>query len=372
MRTPSLAVAVAMTVAGTIVSSAWASPRHYDMQGALAAEHPFARTGWGGMWPDAGPVRPTLPPEAGLRGYDIGPLLAAPYPYPGTAAVPVGAARPTLPPGDGVGLYDMRPALSRPHPFAATVSPIPPSAPALPAASAAPPVRRPDPAAAPPVRHAPPDAVRAGVPGRSVEETRVGREAARQFYVGGALGAAIVPDMENRGAPLSIDTGTEPGFHLAGAVGRRFADGLRLEFELAYRQAGVDTLDVKNAGSLGLAAGSRPGDGTLSVTAMMFNAGWEFDTGGRVRPFVLGGVGAARIAYSDVKAGGASAFDDSAVVFAWQVGVGASLSVGERWLLDLSYRLFATLDPEFVDTAGEPFEAGFVSHDILIGARYLF
>jgi opacity protein-like surface antigen len=392
MRTPSLAVAVAAAVAGTIASSAWAGPRNYDMSGALAAEHPFAHTAWGGIWPDAGPVRPTLPPEAGLRGYDIGPLLAQPHPFPGAAAPPLGPSRPTLPPGAGVGLYDMDPFLTQPHPFDAAGSAVPPyppvsaaAAPERPSAERsssapaarppAPPVRRAD--TAPAVAQTPPAppqgaAPRQGMPGTPVDHTRVGREAGRSFYVGGALGAAVVQDAENSGASLDIDAETGIGFHLAGAVGMQFADGLRLEFELAYRQAGVDTLGVTNPGSLGFAAGSRSGEGTLGAMAMMFNAAWEFDLGSRVRPFVLGGVGAARVAYSDVKAAGAAAFDDSTIAFAWQVGAGATVAVSDRWLVDLSYRLFAALEPEFVDTAGEPFEGEFVSHDFLVGARYLF
>ncbi|MPY70538.1 MAG: outer membrane beta-barrel protein [Alphaproteobacteria bacterium] len=390
MRTPSLAVAVA--VAGTIASSAWAGPRYYDMADALAAEHPFAHTGWGGMWPDVGPVRPTLPPEAGLRGYDIGPLLAAPHPFPGTAIPPVRPSRPTLPPGAGVGLYDMSPFLSQPHPFDAAGSAVSPYAPAPPAAPASvvpdrrqaaravtpsppPEVRRADPvpaiAQAPP---APPQGMppRRGTPGMPVDRTPAGREASQRFYVGGVLGVVVVQDAGNSGVQLDIDAETEAGFHLAGTVGTRLENGLRLEFELAYRQAGVDTLDVTNAGSLGVAAGSRPGEGTLGAMAMMFNAAWEFDLDSRVRPFVLGGVGAARVAYSDVKAAGAATFDDSAIAFAWQLGVGATVAVSDRWLVDLSYRLFAVLEPEFADAAGEVFEGEFVTHDFLVGARYLF
>ena len=384
MRRLPLAIAAvaAVAAAGSLAPAAFAGPRAYDMSAMLAASHPFEREPCCGLWPDAGPVRPTLPPGAGLRGYDVRPLLERPHPF---ADRPTGwrfgAVQPAPPFRRG---YDMTRLLAEPHPFdaAARPSPSPGAAARVPVAppsgvvrarsapaepSSAPPAVRGAPAS-PPQAAPPPRAVRA----RARDDAPAAVERAPQLYLGGAAGLSALQDADYGGA-ASFEAAYDPRFHLAGVAGMQFGSGLRLEFELAYRQVAFDSLRVSRAGDLGgLGTGTVSAEGDASVMAFMFNAAWEFDLGWKLRPFVLAGLGPARAAATDVTAGGVEIMDDSAVVVAWQLGLGATIQLAGNWVLDASYRLFSTTDPTFIDSAGGKLETEIMAHDLLIGARYLF
>jgi len=54
--------------------------------------------------------------------------------------------------------------------------------------------------------------------------------------------------------------------------------------------------------------------------------------------------------------------DDSA--FAYQFGLGLGYSINENWIIDISYKYFATEDPDFEGTKSE-----YDSHNITIGFR---
>jgi opacity protein-like surface antigen len=337
------------------VSATFAGPTGYDVSLLLDAQHPFANVACCGLWPDAGPVRPTLPPEAGLRGHDIRPLLAQPHPFADQAT---GWSWTPQPPGQGVPRsYDMGQFLAEPHPFdagpASTTAAPPISTPSVPAAQIA-------------TEGLPRDA-------RAQHAHETGWRNRMRPYIGASAGMTWLQDADNAGAFLTVGSSYDPGFHVAGTVGSQFASGLRLEFELAYRQVGLDTLRVTRAGNIaGLNIGPVSADGVAGVLAFMFNAAWEFDLGGEVRPFVLAGIGPARVTASGVRAAGVSVVDDSAVVFAWQLGIGGSYRLTESWILDASYRWFATTDPTLTDSAGDRFDSEVMSHDFLLGVRYLF
>jgi opacity protein-like surface antigen len=209
-------------------------------------------------------------------------------------------------------------------------------------------------------------------PGRPVRYTRAERQAQRKFYMGASTGITFVQESTNSGASLAFTQETDAGYHLDGVLGLQFETGLRVEFELAYRVVDVHSLYFTGTGTTGTTSGSQTGDGTVSSMAMMFNGGWQFESNGPLSPYLQGGVGIARVNYADVKANNVSIVDDSAITFAWQIGVGATAELNENWLVDISYRLFSVLDPELTDVTGNTFDGAFTSHEVLLGMRYRF
>ena len=65
-------------------------------------------------------------------------------------------------------------------------------------------------------------------------------------------------------------------------------------------------------------------------------------------------------------AGFTSTYDESDTVFAYQAGVGLGYKIAEKTLLNLSYRYFATNDPE-LDDGVDRVTAEFLSHNVFVG-----
>lgn len=123
------------------------------------------------------------------------------------------------------------------------------------------------------------------------------------------------------------------GFVVGGAVGIKVpaVKGLRFEAELAARQNEVEILGGKlNADH-----------DTVSVMA---NVAYDFDLGGKLTPFVIGGLGWARTS---------ATFEDVALIrleasgLAYQLGAGINYDVADGVKLGVGYRYFAgpALDP---------------------------
>jgi hypothetical protein len=55
-------------------------------------------------------------------------------------------------------------------------------------------------------------------------------------YVSGAGGASFLDSIRNAGSGIDIESRNNTGFALSGAVGYGFANGFRLEGEVAYRR----------------------------------------------------------------------------------------------------------------------------------------
>lgn len=144
------------------------------------------------------------------------------------------------------------------------------------------------------------------------------------------------------GDTLTVNTGSDGGFVVAGAVGfslGHVTPGLRVEAEVAYRENQVDGFftAVPNGGF---------GTGTLnydhSALSVLANVWYDFDLGD-VSPYIGGGIG-----WADVEADGNFADAGPAVYpfsfsddgFAWQLGAGINFDISPNMKLGVGYRYF--------------------------------
>ncbi len=190
------------------------------------------------------------------------------------------------------------------------------------------------------------------------------------WYVTGAGGVSLFNDGDSSNAGSSITTNYDPGFAFVAAGGRQFDFGLRLEGEVGYRQASVDTVRLNSGG------GTNPGSGNMSALSFMVNGLYDFnigyDLGPKFKPYVGAGVGFANVSANNIQTLNTTVMDDSDLVFAYQAIGGISYLVMPKTTMFLEYRYFATVDPKFDAAGGGTIKSQFQSNNIMIGARYAF
>jgi opacity protein-like surface antigen len=200
------------------------------------------------------------------------------------------------------------------------------------------------------------------------------------WYVGGQAGASFLEDAENSGSGSDITSTTKNGYSLAGGAGFRFGNGLRADAELGYRRHGFDSLQIRADGGLGAAfgVGSLNGStlkatGHLSALSLLGNLWYDLDLGSVVKPYVGGGLGAARISATNIAVAGVTIVNGSDTVLAFQLGAGVGYEIIPAATLSLDYRYFRTADPTFKDLVlGTSFRSEYHAHDIRLGVRYQF
>ncbi|RPI66527.1 MAG: porin family protein, partial [Geobacteraceae bacterium] len=133
----------------------------------------------------------------------------------------------------------------------------------------------------------------------------------------------------------------------------------RLEGEIGYQINDIDKGTVYSR--RGYASGS-VSDGDVTALSLMANGYFDFVNTTPFTPFISAGLGMARIDINDF---GGSDFDDT--VFAYQFGAGVGYAINKHINIDLTYRYFATEDPEFEVTDTE-----FASQNVYLGLRYNF
>ena len=173
-------------------------------------------------------------------------------------------------------------------------------------------------------------------------------------YVSGHIGLNALDDaMLSVPGLISIDMEFDPGFAIGGTLGYDFGD-TRLETELAYRSNDID----KFSG----VGGSIDGDGDFSTLSLMINGFYEVENETKFTPYIGGGIGFANVKLELFDE------DDDETVFAYQLGLGIGYEINESVTLDLGYRYFATMDPEFEDDV----EAEYISHNVLLSIRFMY
>jgi outer membrane protein OmpA-like peptidoglycan-associated protein len=202
----------------------------------------------------------------------------------------------------------------------------------------------------------------------------------------GAIGAGlsyIGPDRDFEGTgALAFDSEAdyENGIGVYTALGHEGAGGWRKEFEFSYR-----TNDLRHFPGDGInftGWNENTVDGDIQSMAFMFNLIKNFQSDSKVTPYVGIGAGMARLKADYIGAdpsfsGGFGALNvqDKAWEFAYQGIAGLAFELAEGLALDLSYRYFATLDPDFTGTlAGlaENYEQEYNSHSLFAGLRWNF
>jgi opacity protein-like surface antigen len=200
------------------------------------------------------------------------------------------------------------------------------------------------------------------VPGRYIQGVST-------LYLRGHGGLGFLAEADTSGPGNTANVDFDLGYVLGGALGVEMENGIRIEGEIGYAANDVDSV---TGAAAGIAFNSGNVNGSVSSLAMMGNLAYDLDLGGGIKPFVLGGIGLVRISVNDVSIAGTPVADDSDWVFGYQFGGGLKYDLTHQVGVEASYRYLETLDPEFVDSRGIPFEGEYQNHQFLIGAYYKF
>lgn len=203
----------------------------------------------------------------------------------------------------------------------------------------------------------------------------------------GAIGAGLSyvgpdRDFESAGPPLAFDSEAdyENGIGVYTALGHEGANGWRKEFEFSYRQNDLRHLPGDGIAFTGWTEDTVDGD--IQSMAFMFNLIKNFNSDSKVTPYVGLGAGMARLKASYAGADpsfsggfGSLSVNDKSWEFAYQGIAGLAFELAEGLALDLSYRYFATLDPDFSGTlagTATSFNQEYNSHSLFAGLRWNF
>lgn len=175
-------------------------------------------------------------------------------------------------------------------------------------------------------------------------------------YFGVNLGITLPTDSDVTEAGYPGATAAyDNGFAFGASLGRKMGSG-RLEAELGYKSFDLNQISVNGFGSANV-------DGNASVLSLMGNGYFDFDTSSAVKPFVMGGLGFAKISLdsTDLDA------NEDDTVFAFQLGVGLGFAVNETTTLDIAYRYMGTTEADFTGT-----KVTYGSNNFLAGIRVAF
>lgn len=158
----------------------------------------------------------------------------------------------------------------------------------------------------------------------------------------------------------TADASYSNGFTLSGYAGHAFGNGLRVEGEVSYDMTQLDKFKV-----LGL---ENKINSDLWSIGLIANGYLDLPVSKSFILYAVAGLGFKNINISSGTVSGAKLWNqDSAIAFAYQLGVGSGFRINENIILDLSYR--------YLDTSSfkiDQITTDFSSHKILLGIRYLF
>ena len=181
------------------------------------------------------------------------------------------------------------------------------------------------------------------------------------FYIGGQAGVSLPEDTDlDLTGGASLDAGLNTGWAAGLGFGYAYGNGIRGEMELGYHANDVD--DVSGASATG----------DIGATSLMINGYYDFYTGGKWQPYVGAGFGAAHVSADTISPVSGSSVDDSDTGFAFQGMLGVAYAVSDRVRLTLGYRYFSVPDLGFTTAGGTDVDSDYSSHDIMLGARFLF
>ena len=168
-------------------------------------------------------------------------------------------------------------------------------------------------------------------------------------YVSGSVGLGMAGDFKE--PALGLSYGVDSGFVVNGAVGYDF-DGLRVEGAVGYQENDY-TNDTLGA----------------SLLTVMANGYYDFKTSGKIKPYVMAGLGIAHINADDEIGIPTPWLDDT--YFAWQLGAGIGYEVAKNVTIDVGYRY---LKPEGIECPNPVHltNVSWESHNFLVGIRYKF
>lgn len=187
------------------------------------------------------------------------------------------------------------------------------------------------------------------------ETNQQNSSASSGYYVSANIGWPIVPDQD-------VESGSTEGtadysflaLHTSGAAGKKFRNGLNIEILGSFQIAQDD---------------ERVSDGYISVASLLANAKMEFPINQPFTPYASAGIGPALLALDLESSTSSSTVDDSAFVFAYQLGFGALYPLSDRTSMDFGYRYFGTTDAD-ISSSGGTFSTTYSSHSLMVGIKH--
>lgn len=228
--------------------------------------------------------------------------------------------------------------------------------------------------------------------------------ASAQVYVGARGGASLGSESENTGVTtatipatanfpaipagtsLEWDTDFKTGYDIAGTVGYRWANGLRLEAEVGYSNTKVDShrnlavggtvIDGLDSAVLtrGAASASNPtvgavladGRGDVKNLYAFGNLFYDINAGGNFQPYFGFGLGAQRVDVN-YQPSGVDVVNDRQTRFAYQLMGGATYRLNNNFELFAQYTWRATPDRAETNVNLLPATLGVESRQSIVG-----
>lgn len=179
-------------------------------------------------------------------------------------------------------------------------------------------------------------------------------------YISGGIGwhKPRTNDVTVGGTPFEADL--DSGIVGIGALGWKWAEGFRTEFELGYREADVDSIANSAA------------NGSQDIFSTMGNLVFDIDTGSDLTVSIGAGIGLAWTGWDTVSTATTPVFDGSESGFAYQGILGASYPITEQLDFTLDYRYLNStgLDYDSVPAGTTAMDHDNRSHNIIVGLRF--
>lgn len=190
-------------------------------------------------------------------------------------------------------------------------------------------------------------------------------------YYGGLMGGLnLLQDSDVSGSGVNATASFDHGYAILGVVGYDYGKysfgGLRSELELGYRSNGADSISGSNT-TVGV--GGLSGD--VKAYSAMINGLYDLPVNFPVRPYLGAGIGIAHIDVDKV-ARDSGFINDSDTQFAYQGIAGLGWDVDPKWRVNLDYRYFSTLDPDFTTGSNANVSGEYHTHTVMLGFAYKF
>ena len=188
-------------------------------------------------------------------------------------------------------------------------------------------------------------------------------------YVGAYLGGNILADTTASDELGSFNLSFNPALQGSVVFGwdlkpnNPLGEG-RVELEYARHSNPLDRV--------AFVEGKTKGNGDLTVDSLLLNCIAVIRNESRWLPYFLIGIGAARMDASGLQVNGQPLSNDTATVFAYQLGGGVEYALSDSLSLDLGYRFFGTTPPRFAEPNGQRFKSDYYSHGVILGLRLGF
>ncbi|MDD2734828.1 MAG: outer membrane beta-barrel protein [Desulfuromonadaceae bacterium] len=188
-------------------------------------------------------------------------------------------------------------------------------------------------------------------------------------YIGAFVGGNVLMDAKSSDSSGLFTFTFNPDMQGSAVLGWEFAPGNpvgtgRVELEYTRRSNPLDQVKFVE--------GSFKGDGDIKADSLMINFFGVYPDNTKWAPYFGVGIGAARIETSSLKVTGQPLASGSDTVLAYQLGAGVDYSLTKYLNLDLGYRFFNSIRPEFTEANGQKLKMDYVSHNLVFGLRVGF